>query len=73
MDTQGNNSNYIEKADIPLFYGYMGVEKFLDWKVDFDKFFDIMEVPENMQVRMVVVCLKGIASRWWEGIVLQRR
>lgn len=65
---QHNNNDYVEEVDILLFYGYMGIEEFLDWKVDIDKFFDVMKVPENMQVRMVVVRLKGV-----ERIVLHRR
>ncbi|MCI42591.1 subtilisin-like protease, partial [Trifolium medium] len=28
---RGNHHDYCVKADIPLFYGTMGVEEFLDW------------------------------------------
>ncbi|MCI73641.1 subtilisin-like protease, partial [Trifolium medium] len=30
-DGRGNHHDYRVKADIPLFYGTMGVEEFLDW------------------------------------------
>lgn len=54
------NDNNIIKVDIPLFYGSLGVDKFLEQQVD--EFFNLIEVPENMLVKMVVVCLKGVAS-----------
>ncbi|KAG2315649.1 hypothetical protein Bca52824_018771 [Brassica carinata] len=36
---QQNNHDYRVKVDIPLFYGTMGVEEFLDWQIDVDRFF----------------------------------
>ena len=47
---QHHNSDYRVKAEIPLFYGTMGVEEFMDWQIDVDRFFDVMSVPENRQV-----------------------
>ncbi|KAI5433037.1 hypothetical protein KIW84_020363 [Lathyrus oleraceus] len=44
---QQNNHDYRVKADIPLFYGTMGVEEFLDWKIDVDMLFDVMGVPRT--------------------------
>ena len=41
---------YCVKVDIPLFHG---TEEFLDWKIDVDRFFDVMDVPEDKQVKMV--------------------
>ncbi|CAI8596359.1 unnamed protein product [Vicia faba] len=35
---------YRVKANIPLLYGTMEVEEFLDWQIDADKFFDVMDV-----------------------------
>ena len=49
------------KADILFFYGTTGVEEFLDWKVEVNKLFEIMEVPEHKQIKMVAFRLKGTA------------
>ncbi|MCI74492.1 hypothetical protein A2U01_0095756, partial [Trifolium medium] len=27
----------------------MGVEEFLNWQIDVDRFFDVMDVPESKQ------------------------
>lgn len=70
---RGNHHNYRVKVDIPLFYGTMGVEEFLDWEIDVDRFFDIMDVPESKQVKMVANKLKSTAAVWWDRLVVQRR
>ena len=71
-DGCGYHHDYRVKADIPLFYGTMGVEEFLDWEIDVDRFFDVMDVPENKQVKMVANRLKSTASIWWDRLVVQR-
>ncbi|XP_058774997.1 uncharacterized protein LOC131649250 [Vicia villosa] len=68
-----NNHDYRVKADIPLFYRTMGVEELLDWKIDVDRFFDVMGVPENKQVKMVAIRLKSTAAVWWDKLVVQRQ
>ncbi|CAN0920640.1 hypothetical protein LINGRAHAP2_LOCUS32151 [Linum grandiflorum] len=51
----------------------MRVDEFLDWLVDVDRFFDLMGVPENKQVKMVAIRLKSIAALWWDKLVFQRQ
>ena len=50
------------KVDTPLFYGTMGMKKFLDWKIDIDRFFDVMGVPKNKQAKIVAIRMKSIAD-----------
>ncbi|KAL9664414.1 hypothetical protein QQ045_019814 [Rhodiola kirilowii] len=63
----------VVSADIPLFHGTMGVEEFVDWQIDVDRFCEVMCVPENKQVNMVAIRLKGTAVVWWDKLVIQRR
>jgi len=50
----------------------MGVEEFLDWEIDVDRFFDVMDVAESKQVKMVTNKLKSTTSVWWDKLVVQR-
>jgi len=54
----------------------MGVEEFMDWQIDVDRFLDIMDVPqspESKQVKMVAITLKSTATFWWDILVVQRQ
>lgn len=61
------------KDDIPLFYRMMGVDEFLYWHINVDRFFHVTGVPENKQVMMAVIRLKSTATVWWDKLVVQRQ
>lgn len=65
-----DNHDYRVKVDIMLFYRTMGVEEFLDWKIVIDRFFDVMGVPENKQVKMLTIRLKSNVVVWWDKLVV---
>nr|GEX06214.1 zf-CCHC domain-containing protein [Tanacetum cinerariifolium] len=49
----GERQSYRVKAEIPNFVGNLDIEAVQDWLYDVEKFFDIMEVPEEEQVKVV--------------------
>lgn len=51
----------------------MEVEEFIHWQVDIDRFFDVLAVLENKQVKMVAIRMKSIAAVWWDKLVDQRQ
>ncbi|GKB46713.1 transposon ty3-I gag-pol polyprotein [Tanacetum coccineum] len=57
---------YRVKVEIPNFVGNLDIEAVLDWLYEVDKFFDIMEVPEEEQVKVVAYKLRGGAGAWWQ-------
>lgn len=61
------------KVANPLFYGTMGVEEFLDWHIDVNTFFEVIEEPQNKQVKMVAIRLKSTAAVWWDKLVIERQ
>ncbi|GKF21934.1 hypothetical protein Tco_0070572 [Tanacetum coccineum] len=48
-----NDGFFHDHAEIPNFLGNLDLEAVLDWLYEVDKFFDIMDVPEEEQVNIV--------------------
>ncbi|XP_043687814.1 disease resistance protein RUN1-like [Telopea speciosissima] len=59
------NENYRIKADIPNFHGSVDIEGYYDWEYEVEQFFNLMDVAEDRQVKLVAYKLKGGAAAWW--------
>lgn len=60
----GEREGYRVKAEIPNFVENLDIEAVLDWLYEVDKFFDIMDVPEEEQVKIMTYKLRGGAGAW---------
>ena len=69
----GERQGYRVKAEIPNFVGNLDIEAVLDWLYEVDKFFDIMDVPDYEQVKIVAYKLRGGAGAWWQNEQDNRR
>ncbi|GKC73718.1 putative receptor protein kinase ZmPK1 [Tanacetum coccineum] len=58
------------KVDIPTF---SGIEDFLDWVSETEKYFELMDIPEDSQVKYITYKLRGAASSWWDNLQIGRR
>ena len=58
-DFDRDGGDFRLKVDIPYFNSNLNIKDFIDWLADIDKFFDYMEVLEEMRVRLVACRLKG--------------
>ena len=68
FDDDRDSGNFRLKVDILYFNGGLGIEEFLDWIAEIERFFDYMDPPQEKRVKLVACRLKGLASAWWERI-----
>ncbi|XP_019168246.1 PREDICTED: uncharacterized protein LOC109163967 [Ipomoea nil] len=66
-------NHYQPKADLPCFNGNLNVEAFLDWCYEVEKYFDMLDIPEDRQAKYVAHKLRGGAAAWWEVTQNNRR
>ena len=71
--TRCEEDSHKRKADISFFDGYLQPKKFLDWLLEVEIFFSVMEVPENKQVKTVSQKLKSTAAYWWDDLQHARK
>jgi hypothetical protein len=56
------------RLELPEFHGRLNPEEFVDWLSTVERVFEYYGVPEDRQVKLVGIKLKGQASAWWEQI-----
>ncbi|GJS81540.1 hypothetical protein Tco_0748081 [Tanacetum coccineum] len=56
------------KVDILTFSGSLNIEKFLDWVFETEKYFELMDILEDSQVKYVAYKLRGAALSWWDNL-----
>jgi hypothetical protein len=68
-----SNTQFEFRCIIELGVLHLDQEAVLDWLYEVDKFFDIMDVPEEEQVKIVANKLRGGARAWWQNKQDNRR
>lgn len=65
--------SYCITAEIPDFNDIIELEGILDWLYEVEKFFDIMDFPEDCQVKIFAYKLRAGVAAWWDHVQEGRR
>nr|GFA93851.1 reverse transcriptase domain-containing protein [Tanacetum cinerariifolium] len=64
--------NFRMKIDIPEFVGKAHLDEFIDWLSTVERIFDLRDVPEKLNVKLVAIKLRKSASLWCDHVKNQR-
>ena len=56
------------KPSLSTYDGNLSAEGLVDWIGELDRYFDYEEVEEDKKVKLVVTCLKGYTTLWWDSV-----
>ena len=65
-------SSYDFKVDVPKFEGKLHPEEFLDWLRTIERISQCKDIPEDKNVKLVVLRLRKYASVWWTNFCAKR-
>lgn len=56
------------RIEIPESDGSAHPDEFFDWLSTVERVFDLRDVPDNLQVKLIAIKLGKYASLWWDHV-----